>query len=162
VRVNKAIDDRPAHTAEGHLLSVVQAATLASLYSYYTQWADGGRPKRKLLDVSDTNGVTRACAKEREKRRVRLTGCGHRGQCSQQATTSWLAEVKTRESRQRSAKTIIWQWAMAVPVQQGMVTHRPIVWLAVFGHSKSMLCFKVDTMITEFPLKMSIHVRHLY
>ena len=27
VRVNRAIDDRPAHTAGGHLLSVVQAAT---------------------------------------------------------------------------------------------------------------------------------------
>jgi len=27
VRVNRAIDDRPEHTAEGHLLSVVQAAT---------------------------------------------------------------------------------------------------------------------------------------
>jgi len=25
--VNRAIDDRPAHTAGGHLLSVVQAAT---------------------------------------------------------------------------------------------------------------------------------------
>jgi len=28
VGVNRAIDDRPAHTAEGRLLSVVQAATL--------------------------------------------------------------------------------------------------------------------------------------
>ena len=27
VLVNRAIDDRPAHTAGGHLLSVVQAAT---------------------------------------------------------------------------------------------------------------------------------------
>jgi len=27
VRVNRAIDDRPAHTAGGHLLSVAQAAT---------------------------------------------------------------------------------------------------------------------------------------
>jgi len=27
VRVNRAIDDWPAHTAGGHLLSVVQAAT---------------------------------------------------------------------------------------------------------------------------------------
>jgi len=27
VRVNRAIDDRPAHAAGGHLLSVVQAAT---------------------------------------------------------------------------------------------------------------------------------------
>ena len=27
VRVNRAIDDRPAHTAVGHLISVVQAAT---------------------------------------------------------------------------------------------------------------------------------------
>ena len=27
VRVNRAIDDRPAHTAGGHLLPVVQAAT---------------------------------------------------------------------------------------------------------------------------------------
>jgi len=27
VRVNRAIDDRPAHTAGGHLLAVVQAAT---------------------------------------------------------------------------------------------------------------------------------------
>ena len=27
VRVNTAIDDRPAHTAGGHLLSVVQTAT---------------------------------------------------------------------------------------------------------------------------------------
>jgi len=27
VRVNRAIDDRPAHTAGGHLLSVVEAAT---------------------------------------------------------------------------------------------------------------------------------------
>ena len=27
VRVNRAIDDQPAHTAGGHLLSVVQAAT---------------------------------------------------------------------------------------------------------------------------------------
>jgi len=27
VRVNRATDDRPAHTAGGHLLSVVQAAT---------------------------------------------------------------------------------------------------------------------------------------
>ena len=27
VRVNRAIDDRPLHTAGGHLLSVVQAAT---------------------------------------------------------------------------------------------------------------------------------------
>ena len=27
VRVNRAIDDRPGHTAGGHLLSVVQAAT---------------------------------------------------------------------------------------------------------------------------------------
>ena len=27
VRVNRAIDDRPVHTAGGHLLSVVQAAT---------------------------------------------------------------------------------------------------------------------------------------
>jgi len=27
VRVNRAIDDRSAHTAGGHLLSVVQAAT---------------------------------------------------------------------------------------------------------------------------------------
>ena len=27
VRVNRAIDDRPEHTAGGHLLSVVQAAT---------------------------------------------------------------------------------------------------------------------------------------
>jgi len=27
VRVNRAIDDRPAHTAGSHLLSVVQAAT---------------------------------------------------------------------------------------------------------------------------------------
>jgi len=27
VRVNRAIDDRPAHTAGDHLLSVVQAAT---------------------------------------------------------------------------------------------------------------------------------------
>ena len=29
VRVNRAIDDRPEHTAGGHLLSVVQAATNA-------------------------------------------------------------------------------------------------------------------------------------
>ena len=27
VRVNRAIDERPAHTAGGHLLSLVQAAT---------------------------------------------------------------------------------------------------------------------------------------
>jgi len=27
MRVNRAIDDRPAHTAGGHLLSVVQATT---------------------------------------------------------------------------------------------------------------------------------------
>jgi len=27
VRVNRAIDDQPAHAAGGHLLSVVQAAT---------------------------------------------------------------------------------------------------------------------------------------
>ena len=27
VRVNRAIDDRPSHTAGGHLLSVLQAAT---------------------------------------------------------------------------------------------------------------------------------------
>jgi len=27
VRVNRAIDDRPAHTAGGHLLSVVQGVT---------------------------------------------------------------------------------------------------------------------------------------
>ena len=31
VRVNRAIDDRPAHTAGGHLLSVVQAATNMSV-----------------------------------------------------------------------------------------------------------------------------------
>ena len=31
VRVNRAIDDRPAHTAEGHLLSVVQTATNLSV-----------------------------------------------------------------------------------------------------------------------------------
>ena len=27
VHMNRAIDDRPAHTAGGHLLSVIQAAT---------------------------------------------------------------------------------------------------------------------------------------
>ena len=31
VHVNRAIDDRPAHTAGGHLLSVVQAATNTEL-----------------------------------------------------------------------------------------------------------------------------------
>ena len=32
VRMNRAIDDRPAHTAGGHLLSVVEAATNVNLY----------------------------------------------------------------------------------------------------------------------------------
>jgi len=34
VRMNRAIDDRPAHTAGGHLLSVVQAATERLLTQY--------------------------------------------------------------------------------------------------------------------------------
>jgi len=43
MRVNRAIDERPAHTAGGHLLSVIQAS--------YSKWLNFGVDPSPDVDV---------------------------------------------------------------------------------------------------------------